>query len=456
MEDRYIYFIGIGGIGMSALARFFLAEGWKVAGYDRTESAITKKMEELGAAVSYVDDVAQIPAGFLGKGTQVVYTPAIPQNSAILRYYADGGYKMMKRAAALGKLSEGKFLMAVAGSHGKSTTSTLAAHIDSVAAGEGSAFLGAISKNFDSNLVIGKGDRLVVEADEFDRSFLQLNPNAAVITAVDPDHLDIYHTADEFSEGFAQFVERIKPGGRLILRKGVNLKIRNSAIDVYSYALDDCTADYHAENLRIDAEGFFTYDIVTPSKVIRDCQLGVRGIVNVENSIGAVALVDSAGFDDGLLREALRTFAGIKRRFDFHVVTPGHIYMDDYAHHPGELEAMLSSVRRMFPGRKITIAFQPHLYTRTRDFATGFSNALSKADEVWLLPIYPARELPIEGVTSDIILRNVTTSAEIVQYGDLVEKVRSRHDLDIFVTAGAGDIDRLVEPITQVLNEQRR
>lgn len=437
---------------MSALARFYLAEGWKVAGYDRSESAITSQLSDLGALISYTDNADEIPDGFRSVDTVVVYTPAIPADSRILNYFASQGNRMMKRASALGKLSEGKYLMAVAGSHGKSTTSTLAAYIDSVAAGEGSAFLGAISKNFGSNLVIGKGNRLVVEADEFDRSFLHLSPNAAVITAVDPDHLDIYHTAEEFSEGFSQFVNRIKPGGRLILRKGISLDIRNNGIDVLTYAADDASADYHVENLRTDGSGFYTYDIVTPSRTIRNCTLGVRGAVNVENSIAAVALVDSAGFDDNLLRVALEKFRGISRRFDFHVENERHIYMDDYAHHPGELDAMLTSVRSMFPGRKITVAFQPHLYTRTRDFAQGFSSALSKADRVWLLPIYPAREQPIDGVSSDMILKNISVPSESVRYEDLVSKVSSSEDLDILITAGAGDIDKLVDRISEVLN----
>jgi len=437
---------------MSALARFYLAEGWKVAGYDRTSSAITEDLSRNGALITYDDEISSIPGIFAEKDTLVVFTPAIPSDSNIFSLYNNGEYHIIKRAAALGKLSNSKFLMAVAGSHGKSTTSTLAAYINSVAAGEGSAFLGAISKNFGSNLVIGNGNRLVVEADEFDRSFLQLTPNAAVITAVDPDHLDIYHSAEQFAEGFAQFIECIKPGGRLILKSGVKVEVRNKDIKVLSYSIDGDQDDYHASNIVCDENGFYSYDIVTPTRIIKNCRLGIRGKVNVENSIAAVALVDSIGFDDELLKDALSSFMGIKRRFDFHVNRNDIVFMDDYAHHPGELGTMIDSVRHMFPDRKITIAFQPHLFTRTRDFAADFSKALSKADRVWLLPIYPARELPIEGVSSEMLMSNISVPCDIVPYKDLVDKVSSeKKNLDIFITAGAGDIDRLVEPIAEIL-----
>lgn len=441
-----IYFIGIGGIGMSALARYFRHEGNAVAGYDRTETPLTLKLETEGIAVHYEDDVNQIPEEFRNpETTHVVYTPAVPAAHTELQYFRDNGFQVIKRAAILGLLSRDKWTMAVAGTHGKTSTSTMVAWFNTVGSGEGDAFLGGVSKNFGSNMVLGTGDRLAVEADEFDRSFLQLHPQAAVITAADPDHLDIYGTKEEFERTFAQFADQVTD--TLILKKGVNIPTRHA---YKRYSLDDPQTDYYARNIRLQEGGYYSFDIVTPEQVIEGCTLGVPGLINVENCVAAVALVSQRGFDKDKLKEAISSFRGVARRFDFWVNTPRKVYMDDYAHHPEELRAMISSVRKMFPGRHLTVAFQPHLYTRTRDFQTGFSEVLSLADRVILIPIYPARELPIEGVTSRIIYDAITTEKELVEKERLVERLREL-PTDVVVTAGAGDIDQLCSAVAKTI-----
>lgn len=441
-----IYFIGIGGIGMSALARYFRHEGNAVAGYDRTETPLTLKLETEGIAVHYEDDVNQIPEEFRNpETTHVVYTPAVPAAHTELNYFRDNGFQVIKRAAILGLLSRDKWTMAVAGTHGKTSTSTMVAWFNTVGSGEGDAFLGGVSKNFGSNMVLGTGDRLAVEADEFDRSFLQLHPQVAVITAADPDHLDIYGTKEEFERTFAQFADQVTD--TLILKKGVNIPTRHA---YKRYSLDDPQTDYYARNIRLQEGGYYSFDIVTPEQVIEGCTLGVPGLINVENCVAAVALVSQRGFDKDKLKEATSSFRGVARRFDFWVNTPRKVYMDDYAHHPEELRAMISSVRKMFPGRHLTVAFQPHLYTRTRDFQTGFSEVLSLADRVILIPIYPARELPIEGVTSLIIYDAITTEKELVEKERLVERLREL-PTDVVVTAGAGDIDQLCSAVAKTI-----
>ena len=342
--------------------------------------------------------------------------------------------------------------IAVTGSDGKTTTTTLTAWLNHVAGGGGSAFLGGISKNFDSNFVHGPGRRLAVEADEFDRSFLQLWPDAAVITSADADHLDIYGTHEELRRTFARFAGQIKPGGTLIIKRGVELPIANRDIRTYTYACD-AEADFHATGLEVQPDGTYRFDIVCPDRTIPDCRLGIPGRVNVENAVAAVALLWVAGFDEAKLREGLETFRGVKRRFDFHINTPELIYMDDYAHHPEELRAALSSVRGMFPGRKITAVFQPHLYTRTRDFHRGFAQALSLADEVLLVPIYPAREEPIEGVSSDMIAELLTVPHRTVPLEHIAfetEKARP----DILITFGAGNIENYTGEIARRLRER--
>ena len=456
MEYANIYFLGIGGIGMSALARYFLHEGRRVAGYDRTPSALTEALEAEGAAIHYEEDVRLIPEAFLDPATtMVVYTPAVPRDHAEYRYFLEHGFRIEKRSQMLGHLSAGKYVMAVAGTHGKTTTSTLVAWLNRALTGGGSAFLGGVSKNFDSNLVLGGGARLAVEADEFDRSFLRLYPDVAVVTSADADHLDIYGTHEAVKEAFSQFIGQIRPGGSLIIKQGLDLRIDNPGITVWRYALDT-PCDFYAARVRLLEGGHYRYDIVTPDGVIADCTLGVPGWVNIENSVAAVASVWCAARHEGValdaerLREGLASFAGVKRRFEFYVNTPKQVYMDDYAHHPRELAATLLSLRRMFPGRRITALFQPHLYTRTRDLCDGFAEALSHADEVVLLPIYPAREEPIEGVTSEIIAERVTVPCRIVPREALADVVAAM-PTDVVVNFGAGNIDACCGAIAEKL-----
>ena len=459
MEYANIYFLGIGGIGMSALARYFLHEGRRVAGYDRTPSALTEALEAEGAAIHYEEDVRLIPEAFLDPATtMVVYTPAVPRDHAEYRYFLEHGFRIEKRSQMLGHLSAGKYVMAVAGTHGKTTTSTLVAWLNSALTGGGSAFLGGVSKNFDSNLVLGGGARLAVEADEFDRSFLRLYPDVAVVTSADADHLDIYGTHEAVKEAFSQFIGQIRPGGSLIIKQGLDLRIDNPGITVWRYALDT-PCDFYAARVRLLEGGHYRYDIVTPDGVIADCTLGVPGWVNIENSVAAVASVWCAARHEGValdaerLREGLASFAGVKRRFEFYVNTPKQVYMDDYAHHPRELAATLLSLRRMFPGRRITALFQPHLYTRTRDLCDGFAEALSHADEVVLLPIYPAREEPIEGVTSEIIAERVTVPCRIVPREALADVVAAM-PTDVVVSFGAGNIDACCGAIAEKLKQK--
>ena len=456
MEYANIYFLGIGGIGMSALARYSLHEGRRVAGYDRTPSALTEALEAEGAAIHYEEDVRLIPEAFLDPATtMVVYTPAVPRDHAEYRYFLEHGFRIEKRSQMLGHLSAGKYVMAVAGTHGKTTTSTLVAWLNRALTGGGSAFLGGVSKNFDSNLVLGGGARLAVEADEFDRSFLRLYPDVAVVTSADADHLDIYGTHEAVKEAFSQFIGQIRPGGSLIIKQGLDLRIDNPGITVWRYALDT-PCDFYAARVRLLEGGHYRYDIVTPDGVIADCTLGVPGWVNIENSVAAVASVWCAARHEGValdaerLREGLASFAGVKRRFEFYVNTPKQVYMDDYAHHPRELAATLLSLRRMFPRRRITALFQPHLYTRTRDLCDGFAEALSHADEVVLLPIYPAREEPIEGVTSEIIAERVTVPCRIVPREALADVVAAM-PTDVVVSFGAGNIDACCGAIAEKL-----
>ena len=439
---------------MSALARYFRHEGRNVAGYDRVPSPLTGELEAEGIPVHYEDDVKLIPAGFRDPADAVVvYTPAIPVDHSELQWFRAGGFEIVKRSRMLGLLSEGKYVMAVAGTHGKTTTSTMVAWFNSMGAGEGSAFLGGVSRNFGTNMVLGPGDRLTVEADEFDRSFLQLHPQAALITSMDADHLDIYGDHGQMKEAFAAFAGQVQEGGALILNGRVDLPVVQCRIEVFTYSLDDPTTDFHARNIRLRDGGYYTFDIVTPKETIRNCRLGIPGLINVENCVGAVALVSIKGYDTDKLREAIASFTGVSRRFDFRVNSPKTVYMDDYAHHPRELEAMITSVRDMFPGRHLTVAFQPHLYTRTRDFAESFAAALSLADRVLMLPIYPARELPIEGVTSETIYKDITAPKQMVEKEELARAL-SHMDTDLVVTAGAGDIDRLAGDVEKVITEK--
>ncbi|WP_418983510.1 UDP-N-acetylmuramate--L-alanine ligase [Alistipes sp.] len=459
MQFENIYFLGIGGIGMSALARYFLHEGCAVAGYDRTPTPLTAELEAEGAAIHYTDDIGLIPAPFRDpRTTMVVYTPAIPAEHGELRYFTQEGFRIEKRSQMLGHLSAGKYVMAVAGTHGKTTTSTLVAWLNRALTGGGSAFLGGISKNFGGNLVLGDGPRLAVEADEFDRSFLRLWPDVAVITSADADHLDIYGTHEAVREAFAQFAGQIRPGGSLILKKGVDLNIDNPGITRYRYAFDE-PCDFYARNVTLLAGGHYRYDIVTPDGVIAGCTLGIPGWVNVENSVAAAAMVWCAARAEGVpldpdrLREGLAAFSGVKRRFEFWVNTPRQVYMDDYAHHPRELTAALTSVRKMFPGRRITALFQPHLYTRTRDLYKEFAEALSHADEVVLLPIYPAREEPIPGIASEIIAERIAVPCRIVERERLADEVAAM-PTDVVVSFGAGNIDACCRELAERLGRK--
>lgn len=444
---------------MSALARYFLDEGWAVGGYDRTESDLTRRLADSGAKIHYEDDTELIPEEFLDPElTAVVYTPAIPSEHTELAMFRERGFEVMKRSQMLGLLSQGKYVMAVAGTHGKTTTSTLVAWLNRRAAGEGSAFLGGVSKNFGGNLVSGEGKRLAVEADEFDRSFLRLYPDVAVVTSADADHLDIYGTHEAVKEAFAQFIAQIKAGGALVLKLGVDVAVRNDAIKVWRYSYDE-PCDFYAKNVTPIGGGHYRYDIVTPSGIVEGCTLGIPGWINIENSIAAAAAfwcaakAEGKPFDEDALRTALAEFSGVKRRFEFYVNTPKQVYMDDYAHHPRELSATINSVRKMFPGRRLTAVFQPHLYTRTRDLYTEFAAALSLADEAVLLPIYPAREEPIEGVSSQMIADLVTVPCRIVERERLAEEI-GKADTDVVVSFGAGNIDACCEAIAEELKKK--
>lgn len=460
MSYKNVYFLGIGGIGMSAIARYFLHEGKAVGGYDRTRTGLTGQLEQEGASIHYADDAELIPPQFRNPDdTLVVYTPAVPADQPEMAWFRAGGFRMVKRSAMLGHISHGKYVMAVAGTHGKTTTTTLAAWLNHNAASEGdgtgSAFLGGISKNFGSNLVLGTGRRLAVEADEFDRSFLQLHPDVAVVTSADADHLDIYGDHETMKEAFRQFCRQVKPGGALILKSGIDVDPHDPAITVYRYSLDG-PDDFHARDIRLRPGGYYDFTLCFPDRAMHGCTLGIPGLVNVENAVAAAAMIWIAGFDEELLRRALAGFKGVKRRFEFWINTPGLVYMDDYAHHPRELTAAITSIREMFPGRRLTAVFQPHLYTRTRDFYPEFGEALSLADDVVLVPIYPAREEPIPGITTEVIGDYIGVSWTIVNKENIASHLAARGDLDVVVTFGAGDIENYCAEIAQKLDEKHR
>ena len=457
MEQQFsnIYFLGIGGIGMSAIARYFLHEGYAVAGYDLTATPLTRALEAEGAAVHYDDNPDLIPEAMRNpENTLVVLTPAIPHDHKEWAWLREQGFTIEKRSQMLGHLSVGKLVMAVAGTHGKTTTSTLASWLNHCT-GQGSAFLGGISRNFASNLVLGQGRRLVVEADEYDRSFLRLHPDVAVITATDADHLDIYGTPEAMVKAFEEFASQIKEGGALIIKQGVVIDYDTTARQIYRYSCDK-GGDFHAENIELIEGGHYRYDIVLPDGRIEGCRLGILGKIHIENSIAAVAMLWAAAriegkeFDKDAVRRGLDSFEGVKRRMEVYLNTPEQVYIDDYAHHPEELRATMTSLRDIFPNRKITAVFQPHLYTRTRDFATEFSEVLSMADRVLMVPIYPARELPIEGVTSELIGRNLTTEWQMVERDDIASTLKGL-DTDVVVTFGAGNIDVVCSAVAETL-----
>ena len=445
-----IYFIGIGGIGMSAIARYYKRKGYAVAGYDRTPSDLTRELEAEGIAVHYEDRPDLIPRDT--ESTLVVYTPAIPATLEELRFVQDRGYRVIKRSRMLGEIAQGQRCLAVAGTHGKTTTSTLVAHILTESGAGCSAFLGGISKNYDTNMLVSDTPTVVAEADEYDRSFLQLHPAIAAITAMDADHLDIYGDLAHVQEAFRCFASQVSEV--LILKYGLPVSAADTPARILSYSFDDPRADFHAENLRLGPLGHFTYDLVHPDGVLKDIFVGTLGWVNVENSVAAAAICLCDGIAPEAVRHAIGSYQGAKRRLDVHVNTPTLTYIDDYAHHPQELATAISSIRSIFPGRRITGIFQPHLFTRTRDFAAGFAEALSGLDKLILLGIYPAREEPIPGVTSEIIFRDVTAPEKVLIDKSELMPLLEKEPLDVLVTFGAGDIDRFIEPITQLLKER--
>lgn len=445
---KNVYFIGIGGIGMSALARYYAFKGYTVAGYDRTPSELTAQLEAEGIAIHYEDRPDLIPAD--KDNTLVVYTPAIPEDLGELRHVLGGGYCVLKRSRTLGEIAKGQRCMAVSGTHGKTTTSTLTAHIFTES-GEGcSAFLGGISRNYGSNLLVSRNPVVVAEADEFDRSFLQLFPEIAVVTAIDADHLDIYGDYAHVVEAFKAFVGQVS--GTVIAKLGVPIVPSDTRARLYTYHYTDPSADFHAVNPHPDALGHFVFDLAWPGGLLKEVRVGVPGWVNAENSVAAAAIALTYGIDPEAVRKSVDSFQGVKRRLEVHVNRPGCAYVDDYAHHPAELAAAISSLRDIFPGRKLTAIFQPHLYTRTRDFRAEFAKALSAVDKLILLPIYPAREEPIPGVTSEIIFQDVTAPEKVLIEKEKLMEYLQNEPIDVLVTFGAGNIDRFIGPITELLS----
>lgn len=451
------YFLGVGGIGMSAIARYYNVRGFKVAGYDRTETRLTDDLKSEGIMVTTDENVAAVPSEFLDiNKTLVILTPAISDDHPQLIFFRENGFKVMKRAEVLGDITAHNKGICVAGTHGKTTTSTIAAHLLYQSKVDCSAFLGGISNNYKTNLLISKESNLVViEADEYDRSFHHLHPYMAVITSADPDHLDIYKTHEAFRESFEHFASLIKPGGALIVRKGIDINpVLQKGVKLYSYSMDQ-GGDFHASNIR-SKPGEIRFDFVTPTDVIADVRLGVPMRINVENSVAAMALAWLNGVNSDELRTGLSSFSGIFRRFNVVFQSENMVYIDDYAHHPKELSAGISSIREMYPGKKITAIFQPHLYTRTRDFADEFAQVLSTLDELILLDIYPARELPIEGVDSDMLLAKVCiTKKAIYSKSDLLNHLQEKNDFEVLVTFGAGDIDAMVPLIKKILKDKK-
>ena len=448
------YFLGIGGIGMSALARYFHTKGFQVAGYDRTETKLTKELQAEGITVSFNENVSEIPFVYTKpENTLVILTPAIPANHPQLKYFQANNYSIQKRAQVLGDITRQSKGICIAGTHGKTTTSTIAAHLLYQSQVSCNAFLGGIANNYNTNLLLSAESNLVViEADEYDRSFHQLSPYMAVITSADPDHLDIYETADAFRESFEHFTSLIRPGGALVMRKGIDIMPQlQKGVKLYTYSMND-GGDFTAENIRT-VNGEIHFDFVTPNDRLSDVRLGVPVQINVENSVAAMALawLNGVSFDE--LRTGISSFSGIYRRFNVVYKSDKIVYMDDYAHHPSELKASIASIRNLYPDRKIIGIFQPHLYTRTRDFASAFAEALSQLDELILLDIYPARELPIEGVDSELILRDVKLKNKTLCSKENLLPLLKEKELDVLVTFGAGDIDKMVPLIKDQLKQ---
>jgi len=456
-----VYFLGIGGIGMSALARWFRHEGYPVAGYDKTPSPLTEELDREGMMVSYSDTAADIPFDFTTNPEEVlvVWTPAIPKESVLLNFF-QAHYQMKKRSEVLGMITRDFHTIAVAGTHGKTSTSSLVAHLLKSSGKPVAAFLGGITQNYNSNLILpGKSKEptlVVVEADEFDRSFLRLFPNEAVVTSADPDHLDIYGDEATILDGFKDFIKLVDKKGKLYIqshawyRLGQNLST-NAKIKEYGLR----SAGIHAENI-VAKPGVFVFDYIGTKMQIKGLELLIPGFHNVENALAAIAIAVDHGATEEQIRAGMKSFRGVKRRFEIHSAVPGHIYIDDYAHHPEEIKACLSSVRAMYPTQRLTVVFQPHLYSRTRDFAQGFSESLSLADEVVLLDIYPARELPIEGVSSEMLMEGMQVSKKVLLSKAQVMDYLKGSRPEVLVTMGAGDIDRLVPDIAVWMNERTK
>lgn len=446
-----VYFLGIGGIGMSALARYFKAKGFDVAGYDRTSTSLTKELETEGISIHYQDDVALIPELYKDpQNTMVVYTPAVPADMSELVWFREHKFNVCKRSQALGEVTRMQQTICVSGTHGKTTTSTMIAHLLHNSSVKCNAFLGGISKNFDRNLLLSnESDLVVIEADEYDRSFFTLTPYMAVVTAVDADHLDVYGTEKEYRAGFEEFVSLIRPDGVLLMKENLPISPRlQKGVKIYTYSIEK--GDFHAENIRIGG-GEIIFDFVGPDVRIADVQLGVPVYVNLENGIAAMAMAWMNGVSEKELKTAMATFAGVKRRFDFHIKRDDIVFLDDYAHHPEELKSSIESVRKLYSDKKLSVVFQPHLYTRTRDLADEFSEALSLADEVYLLDIYPAREEPIEGVTSQMLLNKVQVGEKRVFSKEEFLAFTDQHPFEVLLMAGAGDLDLLIPAVTDKL-----
>lgn len=450
-----VYFAGIGGIGMSALARYFLSRGSVVSGYDKTKTALTRELEEAGMKIHYEDNVDLIPKDV----ELVVYTPAIPADHKELQYYREHGYKVVKRSDVLEIITASSFNICIAGTHGKTTITTMTGHLLRDSDYGCNAFLGGISVNYGTNFWSHERDVCVVEADEYDRSFLKLSPDVAVITAMDADHLDIYGTPEAMEEAFIDFSRRLKPGGLLVHRLGMERAAELAGDRKLSYAALDEKADVHARNLQMN-NGSYAFDVHIKAKIIPSVKLNMGGLHNVENALAAIAIASSLGIEDDLIRKAVASFRGVRRRFEYVLMSDRMTLIDDYAHHPEELRALISSAKALFPDRHCTVIFQPHLFSRTRDLADGFAESLDLADETILLPIYPARELPVEGVSSQMILdrmkserKGVMEKAEVMKW---MELNFSRPDVpkEVIIMAGAGDIDTMVQPAKRILEQK--
>lgn len=451
-DIKSIYFIGAGGIGMSAIARYFMKKGKNVAGYDKTPSNLTRQLEQEGMDIHYDEDVDSIPEACKDKeNTLVVYTPAIPESHKELAYFRQEGFEIEKRAQVLGMLTRTHKGLCFAGTHGKTTTSTMCAHIMHQSKNDCNAFLGGISKNYSTNYILSeKSDYVVIEADEFDRSFHQLRPWMSVITSTDPDHLDIYGTKEAYLESFRHYTTLIKPGGALIIHKGLEMKADvNSDVRVYEYALDE--GDFHAENIKI-GNGKITFDFISPIENVTDIELGHPIPINIENGVAAMAMAQLCGCTADELRNGMKTYRGVDRRFDFRINNENIVFLSDYAHHPKEIYQSAKSIRELYKDKKITAIFQPHLYTRTRDFYKDFADSLSLLDEVVLCDIYPAREEPIPGVSSQLILDNLKPGVEkkLIKKEEILDFVNTG-DFEVLLILGAGDLDNYVPQIAEIL-----